>query len=149
MILHLAWKFVCKLSSSWLLIPQNLLIFSSQLMNNCSDWELFGNNLSCKKTMKTTTFIGEKSHPYWVEGVSIDEEEGDCLRHFHSFILLHMWLSLTKNLCLGFFGNGPTSLKKKKQRNQSLLVLQLCCLLNLISSISSNVFRCATHSNGL
>merc|ERR1712142_1071604 len=68
MILHLAWKFVCKLSSSWLLIPQNLLIFSSQLMNNCSDWELFGNNLSCKKEKKrkkkTTTFIGEKKHPY-------------------------------------------------------------------------------------
>ena len=58
MILHLAWKFVCKLSSSWLLIPQNLLIFSSQLMNNCSDWELFGNNLSCKKTRK-------KNNIYW------------------------------------------------------------------------------------
>jgi len=75
MILHLAWKFVCKLSSSWLLIPQNLLIFSSQLMNNCSDWELFGNNLSCKKNKKNNNIYWRKKTPilswgglYWWRG---------------------------------------------------------------------------------
>jgi len=43
-----------------------------------------------KNKKKKQHLLEKKEHPYCVEGVSIDEEEGDCLRHFHSFILLHM-----------------------------------------------------------
>merc|ERR1719334_2005130 len=118
MILHLAWKFVRKLSPSWLLIPQNLLILSNQLMNNCSDWELFGNNLSCKKRgEKTQHLLEKKKHPYWVEGVFIDEEEGDCLRHLLSYCCTCNCL-LQKNPCLGFFENGPFYLRKKNKETK-------------------------------
>jgi len=142
MILHLAWKFVCKLSSSWLLIPKDLLIFSSQLMNNCSDWELFGNNLSCKRTRKKKTFIGEKDHPYWVEGSLLMKRK---VIVWDIFILSYCCTCdclLQKIYALDSLEMAPPHWRKRNK-------LQLCCLLNLISSISSNVFRCATHSIGL